>query len=79
MDEINTSADYGVSYIAQVTYRDGGRTLHGPFATPDEANEWLNVRLELDYEDSVDGDVLTLNNVQPRGENKACNEKKLVV
>lgn len=53
--------------MAKVEYDDGGMTWHGPFATQEAAGEWLNQRLEFDYEDlaeDYDGEVVTLNLVR---------------
>lgn len=61
MQEINTSADFGEKHIVEVFYKDGGRTLHGPFDTFREGVEWGEARCELDYEDSQDFLVLCLN------------------
>jgi len=65
-ESINISADYGVHYIAEVTYVDGGVTLHGPFDEEAEAWTWLETRAELDYKDFVgEGRVLFLNRIRP--------------
>ena len=67
MENINISADFGEHYIAEVTYVDGGVTMHGPFDTEQEAADWLDARAELDYKDFVgEGRVLVLNRVKPK-------------
>jgi hypothetical protein len=75
---IETNAIFGQAYLAQVTYRDDGQTLHGPFETGQEAANWLDARSELDYKDFVgEGEVIVMNLV--REKNTSPYEKKLVV
>ena len=60
----NTSADYGESYMVEISYADGNTTLHGKFLTEEEAARWAEARIESDYEDSYSFKVLVVNNVQ---------------
>lgn len=72
---INTSAAFGHLPLVRITYNTGpdgawlddddysAETLHGPFATEAEAQEWLQAY--PDDTDVRDMDVLVLNAVRP--------------
>ena len=71
MPDVNTSAAFDTAFMAKVEYADGGITWHGPFLREQDAWDWLDTRLELDYEDiaeGYEGEVAPLNLVRETDE-----------
>lgn len=79
--EIQCSAEYGESFIAQVIWttdfdgrpidrdkEDFPSTYHGPFYSRDEANQWVYAYPE--FEDIEDILVLNMNSVRPNQRNE---------
>ena len=73
---IITSANFGYAVLVKIEYRkdewgievaddipEYPHTLHGPFFTQEEAQEWMDAY--PDDEDVVEMTALTINNVRP--------------
>jgi hypothetical protein len=73
--DINTSADYGEAYLVQVTYNSDPEnnrvpfedasniTLHGPFDTKKEADDWIMAYPE-DSRDVRGLEIVVMNRVR---------------
>lgn len=74
MSTISATTEHEGPFLAEITYNtradgselaegeEGPRTLHGPFATFDEAAEWLEGRCDGDT-DVRDDEIIPLNSL----------------